>query len=257
MALTEQMGRMPLGHENSKISNFRHDTMSFLGNISKKAVEKAYSLASKVEGGRDYFTSATHTVSSLVAGKNPRVYLKPDNVIQIISRSSGRTIQIVVSQTTNQLICDAIGGTGSDYPNAHWLVVCTKNGHYYFHNNYNYLAIQNGKIVIIPSSINDKSPVEAEFLVQDVLGSAQAIYFESVHMPGYFLGFNEDGDPSNAPKIQRKDRSSQFETHIIAYGPGVQPETDDTRVETPAEPAPPSYCAAASASSNQSDTQTK
>ncbi|CAF4049743.1 unnamed protein product, partial [Rotaria magnacalcarata] len=43
----------------------------------------------------------------------------------------------------------------------------------------------------------------------------------------------------------------------ITYGPGIQPEKDDTKVETPAEAAPPSYLAAASASSNQSDTQAK
>ncbi len=47
-------------------------TMSFLGNLGKKAVEKAYDLASKVEGGRDYLTSAANTVNSLVKGKDAR-----------------------------------------------------------------------------------------------------------------------------------------------------------------------------------------
>ena len=49
--------------------------MSFLGNLGKKAVEKAYDLASKVEGGRDYLTSAANTVNSLVKGKDARYVL--------------------------------------------------------------------------------------------------------------------------------------------------------------------------------------
>jgi len=143
------------------------------------------------------------------------IYLKPGNVIQFLCRSSGRTIQIVVSKTGNELICDAIGGTGSFYPNAHWLVVCGQNGRYYFHNNYNYLAIKNSKIVIIPSTINEKAPVEAEFRVQDVLGSAQAIYLESVHMPGYFISFEDDGTVGDEIKSKTKEKFSQLEIQLV------------------------------------------
>jgi hypothetical protein len=201
------------------------------------------------------------------------VYLKPGNIIQFLSRSSGRTIQIIVSKTTNELICDAIGGTGSYYPNAQWLVVCTPNGRYYFHNNYNYLAIKNGKIIIIPSSINEKPPNEAEFRVQDVLGSAQAIYLESVHMPGYFLSFDDEGEPNVDIKLKTKERFAQFELHLvsferndeflflerfclfkIAYGPGIQPEADDKAIETSQELAPPSYWAATAGPNNESQT---
>jgi hypothetical protein len=151
------------------------------------------------------------------------IYLKPGNVIQFLCRSSGRTIQIVVSKTGNELICDAIGGTGSFYPNAHWLVVCGQNGRYYFHNNYNYLAIKNSKIVIISSTINEKAPVEGEFRVQDVLGSAQAIYLESVHMPGYFISFDDDGEPCDEIKLKAKDRFSQFEIHLVSLAAFLVP----------------------------------
>ncbi len=144
------------------------------------------------------------------------VYLKPGNVIQFLSRSSGRTIQIVVSKTTNELICDAIGGSGSFYPNAYWLVVCSQNGRHYFHNNYNYLAIKNGKIVIIPCTNSDKPPNEAEFRVQDVLGSAQAVYLESVHMPGYFIGFDDEGQPGDEIKLKAKEKFGQFEIQLVS-----------------------------------------
>lgn len=135
-------------------------------------------------------------------------------MIQFFSRSSGRTIQIVVS-TTNELVCDAIGGSGSYYTNAHWLVICNPNNHYYFHNNYNYLAIKNGKIVIIPSSVNERPPIEGEFRVQDVLGSTQAIYLESVGMPGYLLSFNDEGQAFQDAQLKAKERYAQFELYLV------------------------------------------
>lgn len=144
------------------------------------------------------------------------VYLKPGNVIQFISRASGRSIQIVVAKDSNELICDAIGGTGSFFPNAYWLVVCGQHGRYYFHNNYNYLAIKNGKIVVIPSSSGERPPSEAEFRVQDVLGSAQAIYLESVHAPGYFISFDEDGVLGDEVKIKTKEKCSQLEIQLVS-----------------------------------------
>jgi hypothetical protein len=143
------------------------------------------------------------------------VYLKPGNVIQFISRASARSIQIVVSKETNELICDAIGGTGPFFPNAYWLVVCGQHGRYYFHNNYNYLAIKNGKIAIIPSTNNEKPPSEAEFRVQDVLGSTQAIYLESVHTLGYFISFDDDGIPGDEIKSKTKDKFSQLEIQLV------------------------------------------
>ncbi|CAF1346959.1 unnamed protein product [Rotaria sordida] len=215
--------------------------MSFFGSLSKKAVEKVYDLASKVEGGRDYLTSATNTVNTLVKGRDPRVHLKHGNIIQLFSRSSGRTIQIVMSKT-NQLICNAIGGTGSYYSNACWMVIPTQNDRYYFHNNYNYLAIKYGQIVIIPLSMHQYPPPEAEFRVQDVLGSAHAVYLESVRTPGCFIGFNWDGEPCNEIKIETREKFAQLEIHLIADGSGgIQPELINTRVETFDTSAPPSY----------------
>ena len=105
---------------------------------------------------------------------------------------------------------------GSYYPNAFWLVVCKPNGHYFFHNNYNYIAIKNGKIIIIPSTINDKPPNESEFRIQDVLGSAQAVYIESVHMPGYFINFDEEGQPYEDNKLKTKERPAQFEIQLVS-----------------------------------------
>jgi hypothetical protein len=143
------------------------------------------------------------------------VYLKPGNVIQFISRASSRSIQIIVSKENNELICDAIGGTGPFFPNAYWLVVCGQHSRFYFHNNYNYLGIRNGKIIIIPSSANEKPPSEAEFRAQDVLGSAQAVYLESVHTQGYFMSFDDDGTPGDETKLKTKEKFSQFEIQLV------------------------------------------
>ena len=112
-------------------------------------------------------------------------------------------------------MCDAIGGTGPFFPNAYWLVVCSQHGRYFFHNNYNYLAMKNGKVVIIPSTNNEKPPNEAEFRVQDVLGSAQAIYMESVQMPGHFVTFDDDGVPGDETKAKTKDKFAQLEIQLV------------------------------------------
>ena len=145
------------------------------------------------------------------------VYLKPGNVIQFVSRASARSIQIVVSKEGNELICDSIGGMGPFFPNAYWLVVCGPHGRYFFHNNYNYLAMKNGKIVIIPSTASEKPPAEGEFRVQDVLGSAQAIYVESVHAPGYFISFDDDGVCGDELKSKSKDKFSQLEIQLVSF----------------------------------------
>ncbi|CAF4845876.1 unnamed protein product, partial [Rotaria sp. Silwood1] len=198
--------------ESTKSDSLSTSTTTKQSNDNKKAVEKVYDLASKVEGGNDYLISATNTVNTLVKGTDPRVYLKHGNIIQFISRTSGRSIQIVLSRT-NQLICNAIGGTGSQYTNACWVVISNQNGHYYFHNNNNFLGIQYGQVVIIPSSINQYPPREAEFRVHDVLGSAHAIYLESVRTPGYFIGFNWNGEPCQQIKIETREKFAQFEIH--------------------------------------------
>ena len=97
------------------------------------------------------------------------------------------------------------------------MVICGQHGRYFFHNNYNYLAIKNGKIVIIPSSVGEKPPAEAELRVQDVLGSAQAIYLESVQTPGYFISFDEDGSTADEIKIKTKEKFSQFEIQLVRH----------------------------------------
>lgn len=63
--------------------------------------------------------------------------------------------------------------------------------------------------------MSERPPSEGEFRVQDVLGSAQAIYLESVHMPGYLISFDENGVPGDEAKLKTKDKGSQFEIQLV------------------------------------------
>jgi hypothetical protein len=89
-------------------------------------------------------------------------------------------------------------------------------------------------------------------------------------MPGYFISFDDEGQPADEAKLKTKERFSQFEIQLvsfefnkktknfriifkIAYGPGIQPEKDDTNIEKSDEPAPPSYWSA-TATSNSNTT---
>jgi hypothetical protein len=53
--------------------------------------------------------------------------------------------------------------------------------------------------------------------VQDVLGSAQALYLESVHTPGYFISFDDDGQPCDDIRLKTKERYAQFEIHLVSH----------------------------------------
>jgi hypothetical protein len=68
-------------------------------------------------------------------------------------------------------------------------------------------------------------------------------------MPGYFISFNDEGTPNDEIKSKIKDKFSQLEIQLIAYGPGIQPEKDDNTIETSNEASPPSYWAASAAGS--------
>jgi hypothetical protein len=86
------------------------------------------------------------------------------------------------------------------------------------------------------------------------------VYLESVNTPGYFISFNEEGQPGDEALLKTKEKSAQFEIQIvslaynkknifmvifkIAYGPGIQPEKDDPNIEKSEELPPPSYWAA-------------
>ena len=67
-----------------------------------------------------------------------------------------------------------------------------------------------------PSTINEKAPIEAEFRVQDVLGSAQAIYLESVQTPGQFISFDDDGQPYDDMRLRNKEKVSQLEIQLVS-----------------------------------------
>lgn len=139
------------------------------------------------------------------------------DVIQIVSRSSERTIQIVVEPTTQRLICDAIGGSGPEHMNAQWTVVRNLPGRVSFHNFNNYLSMIDGKPVIIPLLPHQRIPAEAEFLVQDVLGSKHGFYLQSVIDPGYVLSFDSFGNPLQHVQLQYDNRMSQFEIKIVSF----------------------------------------
>jgi hypothetical protein len=91
-------------------------------------------------------------------------------------------------------------------------------------------------------------------------------------MPGYFISFDDEGEPSSDSKLTTRERFSQLEILLvslsvsnlnnkgffkifqIAYGPGIQPEKDDKTIETSTEPSPPSYWAATATSNTESHT---
>ncbi|CAF0810532.1 unnamed protein product [Didymodactylos carnosus] len=227
--------------------------MSFFTSLA----QKAYDVAGNISGGRDYVTSAANALNQVVKGKDPQVYLKAGNIVQFISRSSERTIQIVMSNMNNKLVPDAAGGKGPYYQNSHFRVVASQYDRYYFHNNYNYLGFKNHQPCIVPSSAEAPLPYECEFRVHNMLGSTTHIYLESVQSPGFFLSFNQNGTISNEATCQLKNKNSQFQVALIVSGPEATLVNSTTMIDTSNEQPPPPYHVATAMLQQMADDTTK
>ena len=125
-------------------------------------------------------------------------------------------VQIVCSTVSNELACDAIGGFGASYTNAHWTVICQgSSGRCYFHNQFNYLSMKNGEPMIIRSSSGENPPIEAAFIIRDVFGSSHAVYLESAQTLDYVLSFDTTGYPLMKRRFRINDRFAQFEIKFV------------------------------------------
>ncbi|CAG2256014.1 unnamed protein product [Mytilus edulis] len=80
-----------------------------------------------------------------------RQTFQTNNVVQLVSRASGRSLQIVMSPT-QQLVIDGCGAEGPQAFNTLWTVVNESNNQVRLHNNNNYIAIVNGLTQLVHMS---------------------------------------------------------------------------------------------------------
>ncbi|XP_053372802.1 uncharacterized protein LOC123559646 [Mercenaria mercenaria] len=122
------------------------------------------------------------------------------NVIQLVSRSSGRNLEIL--QGPASLVVDGLGQDGA--PNATWTVVNEGSNQVRLHNNNNFLAIINGNTVVIPMPPGTMHGIETKF---QLMQRGQFIHLESLKERGRHIGILPNGQLKAALATGKEDHS--------------------------------------------------
>ncbi|XP_033762545.1 uncharacterized protein LOC117344054 [Pecten maximus] len=141
-------------------------------------------------------------------------HFQTNNVIQLVSRASGHTIQIVVSPT-GQLVVDGAGQEGPNVPNAIWTVVNEGKNQVRLHNNNNYLAISNGNTCLVNMPPGSKHGVETLLQLSSFGNQFVSLMSKKVH--GQYVGVLPSGQLKAALATGCGDHG-QFGVRLI-YSP--------------------------------------
>ncbi|XP_074653338.1 uncharacterized protein LOC141907555 [Tubulanus polymorphus] len=170
------------------------------------------SLMQDLSQGVDSLSNDFHKYSSDNGGifKN----FNNGNVVQLVSRSSGKALQIVQS-AAGGLVVDGLGPEGPQFYHAHWTVKSFSNYRVQLINNCNYLAIVNGFTVLrnYPQGTNPGP----ETLLKMHCAEGSFIMFESTIDPGRHIAILPDGTLKSA-QASGRDVHSQFGVRLI-YSP--------------------------------------
>lgn len=135
-----------------------------------------------------------------------------NNVVQLVSRASGHSLQIVMSPT-QQLVVDGNGPEGPQAFNTLWTVVNEGNNQVRLHNNHNYLAIVNGITQIVhmpPGSMHG-----AETKLQ-LCQTSQFVTLQSCKNIAQHVGVLENGQLKSALATHRTDNHAMFGVRLIS-----------------------------------------
>ncbi|XP_048779096.1 uncharacterized protein LOC125682511 isoform X2 [Ostrea edulis] len=129
------------------------------------------------------------------------------NQIQLVSKASGRALQIVQSPS-GQLVIDGMGIVGPQAFNAVWTVINEGNNQVRLHNNFNYLGIVNGQTILIHMPKGAHLGVETKF--QMVLKGENFVCLESPKERGKCVGILGDGTLKPALACSSSDEHAKF-----------------------------------------------
>jgi len=125
-----------------------------------------------------------HEVSVLHAGDLFRIYFVTGNDLQIISRETGRCLQIIMDPHTNSLTVDFNGITEAMAFNSVWRVHVENGMHVQLYNQDNYLAAVNKSLVLLKAPYPTAAPVATKFLIRQL---GNYVGLESVQFMGFFV----------------------------------------------------------------------
>ncbi|XP_064651330.1 uncharacterized protein LOC135502431 isoform X2 [Lineus longissimus] len=137
------------------------------------------------------------------------------NIVQLVSRNSGRAVQIVQAPM-GMLTVDANGLEGPNTFNALWTVAQSYNYTVQIHNNFNYLTIENGAVVLKHYPHPNVAGPETKLRTVSVDG--QFVYLECDYDEKFHIGFEKSGVLKSALATGR-DVSAQFAVRLISGTP--------------------------------------
>ncbi|CAF3356248.1 unnamed protein product [Rotaria sp. Silwood1] len=182
--------------------NQEHEKKTLLG--------KTESFATNLLGnivGEDTIASATHTINSVITGGHcARDLLQNGAIVQLLSKSSGHLLQIVMS--SYDILAFDGNGTMNSF-NTYFNVEKTEKGRLRFHNNYNYFAFQGKQACIKSFPSGAKSDPSLEFRVHDILGTNELVAFESCTCKNHFISISTDGHLKTT-NTKEKNIDAQF-----------------------------------------------
>ncbi|XP_061189294.1 uncharacterized protein LOC133197335 isoform X1 [Saccostrea echinata] len=135
------------------------------------------------------------------------------NQIQLVSKSSGRALQIVQS-SSGQLVVDGMGVIGPEVFNAVWTVINEGNNQVRLHNNFNYLAIVNGHTVVMHVPQGSHLGIETKFML--LLKGQNFVCLESCKERGKCVGILGDGTLKPAAACSANDDHAKFGVYFAS-----------------------------------------
>jgi hypothetical protein len=181
----------------------------FLSSLKKEAniIGKEIS-----RGAEDLGRSVGHVVDEVRSSPLLDLF-KSGNVVQLISRSSGKTLQIVQAPT-GQLVVDGQGPEGPEFYHAHWTVLNEGGNVVKLYNQTNYLAVINGAALVITVATSALAGPETRFRLSQ---TGQFITLESKKEPSRHIGILSNGQLKSALACG-KENDGQFGVRLI-YSP--------------------------------------
>lgn len=134
------------------------------------------------------------------------------NVVQLVSRSSGKSLQIVQS-SSGQLVVDGVGQEGPSAYNAHWRIINHGKNIISLQNQDNFLALKDGTIYLVYIPPGTPAGIETLFRLSQI--DKNFIMLISKKEENCRLGILKDGQ-LKSPIGTGSEWDAQFGVRVIA-----------------------------------------
>lgn len=192
---------------------------SFFNKIASQITNTTGSLV-----GRDNVTRFTNSINQSFYSKSKyRDFLKHGNVVQLLSKSSHRAMQICASPNDpSRMILLGNGQIGNEFFGGHFSVeVESSKKHLKFRNGNNYICFDNQIPCVLRETNTSHKVIKArnEFRLHEILGSDEYFALESVFYPGKYLAILPDGSITTTKN--RAEENAHFCINVITVIPNI------------------------------------